>query len=100
LTTFLGGELSAGGTMKETGTADWVIPNTGATDSVGFTALPGGYRGYQGEYVFIGVRGYWWTSSSALLTNVWYRILYNDDIKVFRDNFGPNIGISVRCVKD
>lgn len=100
LTTFLGGEPVAGATMKETGTAHWVSPNTGATDSVGFAALPGGYRGYQGEYVFIGARGYWWTSSQALLTNVWYRILYNDDSKVFRDNFGPNIGISVRCVKD
>ncbi|HXB43206.1 MAG TPA: fibrobacter succinogenes major paralogous domain-containing protein [Puia sp.] len=99
LISFLGGEAVAGAKLKETGTTHWVSPNTGATDSVGFAALPGGYRGYQGEYDFIGTRGYWWTSSRALLTNLWYLLLYNDDSKVLLDNFGPNIGISVRCVK-
>lgn len=70
LTTLLGGEAVAGGTLKELGTIHWLSPNASATDSVGFTALPAGYRGYQGEFNFIGARGYWWTSSQALLTNV------------------------------
>ena len=49
LTTFLGGESIAGGKMKTTGTIEagtglWYAPNTGATNSSGFSALPGGYR--------------------------------------------------------
>ncbi len=45
LTDFLGGVWIAGGKMKETGTAHWFSPNYGATNSSGFTARPGGWRG-------------------------------------------------------
>jgi uncharacterized protein (TIGR02145 family) len=37
--------------MKQVGTTHWFGPNTDATNSSGFTALPGGYRYDNGSYV-------------------------------------------------
>lgn len=63
LTTCLGGITIAGGKMKETGTAHWQSPNQDATNSSGFTGLPGGYRFSYGSFNFIGNYGFWWSSS-------------------------------------
>jgi uncharacterized protein (TIGR02145 family) len=46
---YAGGREFAGGNLRETGTAHWKPPNTGATDKYGFTALPGGVAG-RGDY--------------------------------------------------
>ena len=43
LTDYLGGETVAGGKLKETGTAHWTTPNSGATNAFGFKGLPGVY---------------------------------------------------------
>src|SRR5436190_23369500 len=50
LTSCLGGVFVAGGTMKETGTTHWLAPNTEATNSSGWTGLPGGYRNEFGSF--------------------------------------------------
>ena len=75
LTTCLGGINVAGGKMKETGTAHWNSPNTDATNSSGFTGLPGGFRNYDGTFYFIGFNGYWWSSSEDGAAYAWYRYL-------------------------
>jgi uncharacterized protein (TIGR02145 family) len=64
LTTFLGGDSIAGGKMKETGLSHWLSPNSGATNSSGFTALPAGTRINEDESD-VGVIGQWWTVDEA-----------------------------------
>jgi uncharacterized protein (TIGR02145 family) len=97
---FLGGEDVAGGKMKETGTTHWNSPNTGATNSSGFTALPGGYRNTSGGFYDKGYDGYWWSATEYSSTNAWNRKLnYNND-KVNRNNNNKENGFSVRFVRD
>ncbi len=69
LTTYLGGESVAGGKMKETGLAHWQSPNAGATNSSGFSALPGGSYG-GGSFYRLGSNGYWW-SSTVSTSSAW-----------------------------
>ena len=96
LTSILGGGYIAGGRMKLAGTTWWTTPNTGATNSSGFTGLPGGYRNYDGTFYNIGVQGYLWSFSS----NRWCHLLnYSNSFlyKAFRDR---EEGFSVRCIRD
>jgi uncharacterized protein (TIGR02145 family) len=99
LTTFLDG--NAGGKMKEMGDTHWWEPNVGATNSSGFTALPGGYRYNNGPFNDIGSYGYWWSSTEDVTTNAWFRYLnYYSNGDVYRDNGSKTFGFSVRCLRD
>ena len=64
LTDFLGGESVAGGKMKEAGYDHWYSPNSGATNSSGWTGLPGGVR-YSGVFYNVGDYGLWWSASES-----------------------------------
>jgi uncharacterized protein (TIGR02145 family) len=56
----LGGFSVAGGKMKHVGTQYWEPPNTGATNSSGFTAYPNGWRSNtDGGFNFIRQRAGW-----------------------------------------
>jgi uncharacterized protein (TIGR02145 family) len=99
LTTCLGGTTVAGGGMKETGTTFWQTPNTGATNSSGFKALPGGFRNINGLFYYFGTFGYWW-SSSEVVPNAYYRNLQNVSRAILRNSYNKQGGFSVRCVKD
>ena len=99
LTTFLGGESVAGGKMKETGTTHWSSPNTGATNTSGFTALPGGNRGSNGSFYGLTYYAYFWSSSESSSSNAWYRILYYNSETVGQ-GYTKSPGFSGRCLKD
>jgi uncharacterized protein (TIGR02145 family) len=100
LITYLGGELVAGGKLKENCATNWQSPNTGATNATGFTALPGGYRYDDGTFQSIGYSGFWW-SSTAFDTSAWYQYMYHNYTGVLKSYFNlkPS-GFSVRCVMD
>jgi len=100
LTDYLGGLSTAGGKLKETGTSHWSSPNAGATNDTGFTALPGGYRNYDGTFQGIGSVGYWWSSTESGATSARHREMDYNGSQVFVSWGGMGGGYSVRCVKD
>lgn len=98
LTTYLGGSSMAGGKMKEVGTTHWQSPNSGATNSSGFTATPAGYRGETG---FIpGSNALFWSSTEFDTSTAWIYYLLCDNTAAGRNNGGKYHGCSVRCLKD
>ncbi len=101
MVTQLGGADTAGGAMKETGTLHWTAPNTGATNTSGYTALPGGYYPASGGYANLGNAGRFWSSTESSTLNAWYRQVTYDtgsvasvaDAKYYNHH-------SARCCKD
>ena len=88
----------AGGKMKEKGESHWKHPNAGATNSSGFTALPGGMQ-YSG-FEKLGSRGYWWSSTDGFETNSKRcRIIFSND-KLGFGPFSKSCDLSVRCLRD
>ena len=90
----------AGGKMKETGTVHWASPNTGATNSSGFTALPGGDRATDGSFWSLTTFVYFWTSTEYTPGNAWYRDLDNLSAQEDRWRYSKTEGHSGRCVKN
>lgn len=92
------GVNTAGGKLKEIN--NWMSPNTGATNSSGFAALPGGSRGNLGSFMDAGIRGHWWSSSESDNSNVRNNTMSysNSDVTGSSDN--KQSGLSVRCMKD
>jgi uncharacterized protein (TIGR02145 family) len=94
----------SGGKLKSTRTSPlphprWDDPNSGATNEVGFSALPSGSRFEDGVYNYIGQIAFWWTSTVD--GNLWYKnINYNQTDFSQGTNWGNNVGFSVRCIKD
>ena len=100
LTDYLGGTKVAGGKLKETGTTHWTSPNNGATNEIGFTALPGGDRSNNGSFLSIGYYGYWWSASELSAKYALYRYMTYYHSNVFRHGYDKELGLSVRCVRD
>ena len=98
LTDFLGGESVAGGKMKEAGYDHWNSPNTGATNSSGFTFLPGGIKG-EGDFSFVHYVGYLW-SSSDYASSAWMRGMDYGNTDATRGTLNRGSGMYARCVRD
>jgi len=96
----LGGIEIAGGKMKESGTRHWQKPNNKATNSSGFTGLPGGYRFLNGKFYDIGVSSSWWSLSAPSATDAWAYGVNYDGAAVGTDGGYKLNGFSVRCIKD
>ena len=113
----LGGTSVAGGALKSTGTIGldpnglidelaglWASPNTGATNSSGFTGLPGGDNFGSNGFNRAGFYGTWWSSTengtnNAYIISLAYKFA-NVDIMPPAFSTVKQFGCSVRCVKD
>jgi uncharacterized protein (TIGR02145 family) len=98
LTNFLGGGNVAGGKMKETGTMHWCSPNTGATNTSGFTAIPGGVK-LPGGFGDLSRSAYLWSSSEIYFV-ILMRELYFNSANINRTGSNEMNGFYARCLKN
>jgi len=111
----LGGWQVAGGKMKSTGTLEagtglWKNPNTGATNSSGFTGLPFGMRtgDVADDFSSFNRGAYWWSSTDYSINRAWSRQAFFDGnyLQSCHEQVTPQpcftkkMGMSVRCVRD
>ncbi len=96
--------IDEGGRLKSTGTIEggdglWSMPNEGATNESGFTALPGGY-----SYDFFSYMSYYcifWSTTVSNSNFVWTRMISYSSSQIGRDDdFIKQQGFSIRCLKD
>lgn len=99
-----GSDVNAGGKLKSSG-KKWRQPNIGATDEIGFRAVPVGMRHYNGTFVGYGTSAMYW-SSSARDTNMlspnraWFRHIMHHKQYLSRYSTFKQTGMPVRCVTD
>lgn len=100
----LGDEYTAGNKLKEIGTEHWYGTNVEVTNESGFTALGGGYRDSDGDFINLSIAGHFWTSTTYTMYNENYeayrRSLAYTDQAILRIQTGKRHGLSARCVKD
>jgi uncharacterized protein (TIGR02145 family) len=100
LSTYLGGS-GCGGKLKETGITHWYTPNTGATNSTGFTGLPGGYRSTTGTFVDLTYNGYFWAAWESMAGAAYYRYLWYFNATFYNpSSVAKTYGYSVRCLQN
>ena len=101
LTDYLGGLKVAGGNLKST--TSWVgIDLVNASNSSGFSALPGDSRNLDGTFNNVGSHGYWWSASESESDShgAWMRRLNYCSSSVYCNSYPKMYGLSVRCVKN
>ena len=97
----LGGKNLGGDKLKESSTSSWnYYPNITPTNSSLFSALPGGYRNYNGFFGSNEDFGKWWSSKDYSESKSWCLALYYFNSEAHFTTSYNNDGLSVRCLKD
>lgn len=103
LSYYLGGNSVSGGKLKEIESFHW-ISNIGGNNASGFTALPSGYRNYNGNFLDLGYYGYWWTQTSGNTSTSALRMWltkYNEVLNYLGSQYEQRkAGLAVRCLRD
>jgi uncharacterized protein (TIGR02145 family) len=99
LVDFLGGD-AAGGKMREPGTNHWKSPNQGATNSSGFSALPGGYRYTNGDFGNLKFNANFWSATEISSGARDWSLHYSRKTVARNDNNNKSYGFSCQCLRD
>jgi len=104
------GDYGSGGTAGTVlkSSNGWMNSNDNGTDDFGFSALPGGYRNYDGDdsgFYNVGDDGLWWTATetaeylvSGYIYGSYYRYMGYGYFNVGEAKVDKRNGYSVRCV--
>jgi uncharacterized protein (TIGR02145 family) len=96
---YLGMNSEAGGKLKST--LSWQMPNVGASNASGFSALPGGYYDFMAkQWHDLYREGYYWTSEiiskgTAVAVYMEYR---TSSVEMYEE-YQPS-ALAVRCIKN
>jgi uncharacterized protein (TIGR02145 family) len=96
ITQFLGGEKTAGTTLKMS--TGWT-PGFPGNNASGFNGRPAGFRAADGSFGGIGSYGYWWSATASNINGAWGRFVdYNQEGIFMMDGYKKS-AFSVRCVR-
>lgn len=100
LVNYLGGEAVAGGKLKSTDPLHWGSPNTGATNSSGFTAVGGGLATPTRLGLNLQIQGIYWCSTELNSTTGLIRIMEYNHTQAIYSGATKKSAYSVRLIKD
>ncbi|XOV92253.1 MAG: FISUMP domain-containing protein [Bacteroidota bacterium] len=95
-----GGISNAGNTLKEVGFSHWTNNMSNVTNSLNFTALPGGFIADSGGSEELGRFGFFWTATETSTNYAYFLQLSGNDPAVTWISNGKNFGLSIRCIKN
>lgn len=96
LTQFLGGEKTAGTTLKMS--TGWT-PGFPGNNASGFNGRPAGFRAADGSFGGLGGYAYWWSATASNINGAWGRFVdYNQEGIFMMDGYKKS-AFSVRCVR-
>ena len=70
------------------------------TNTSGFSALFAGHRTYDGNFNFLGVDTYFWSSTGIDALGAYYMNMWNSTSVITIGNGNKGYGFSIRCIKD
>jgi uncharacterized protein (TIGR02145 family) len=101
LTAAVDGHETAGKKLKaKSGWNSFQGKSGNGTDEFGFSALPGGLGGSDGDFVLVGGSGLWWSANEYDSYRAYRWFMVCSDIAVGRNYHSKSDLYSVRCVQD
>jgi uncharacterized protein (TIGR02145 family) len=91
-------QSSSAGTLMKKSDVLWTT-NSG-TNTSSFSALPGGYRNFDGSFYNVRINAFFWSATENDNSNAWNRSLSSSNGRVGRSSNDKSVGASVRCLRD